>query len=109
MNLMTLALTIIAAVAIDGDTIKADGTRYRLWGIDAVEMDEPGGRAARDALSGIIAGQPLACTQIDTDRYGRPVVRCTLPGGTDPACAMVAAGQAKDWPRYSGGHYRGCE
>lgn len=27
----------------------------------------------------------------------------------DPACEMVRQGHATDWPRYSGGHYRGCQ
>ncbi|MCA0424034.1 MAG: hypothetical protein LCH61_12055 [Proteobacteria bacterium] len=38
----------------------------------------------------------------------RPVIRCTLPDGRDPACELVRQGHATDWPRYSGGHYRGC-
>lgn len=107
------ALCIVGAVAVDGDTLRlysprAD-LRLRVWGIDAPELREAGGRAAKDALAALADGQPLACDLRDVDRYGRPVVRCTLPDGRDVACAMVTAGHAQDWPLYSGGAYAGCE
>ena len=104
-----LMLTLIGALVVDGDTLKHEGRKYRLWGIDAPESDKPGGRAARDALRAILAGRTLACEVMDTDRYGREVIRCALPDGTDPACTLVAQGHARDWPRYSGGFYRACE
>jgi endonuclease YncB( thermonuclease family) len=102
------ALCLVGALAVDGDTLRLDGQRYRLWGIDAPEMREPAGPGAKRALAGLIAGQPLACDWIDTDRYGRPVVRCDLPDGRDLSCAMAATGRATDWPRYSAGRYEGC-
>lgn len=109
MTPFALILTLIGAVAIDGDTLKLNGESYRLWGIDAPERSDPAGPAATKALRGLIRGKALTCTRMDTDRYGRSVVQCVLPDGTDLACAMIAAGHAEDWPRYSGGYYRGCE
>jgi micrococcal nuclease len=104
---MTL-LALLFALAIDGDTFKADGKRIRLWGIDAPERSEIGGTAATIALQGLL-DRGVTCQAVDTDRYGRTVAMCFLRDGTDIACALVAMGVAEDWPRYSGGRYEGCE
>jgi endonuclease YncB( thermonuclease family) len=105
----TLALCLIGALAVDGDTLRHEGQRLRLWGIDAPERGEAGFAAARDTLARLIDGQPLACDVIDpADRYDRPVIRCDLPDGRDLACALVGAGAAVDWPKYSGGAYGRC-
>ena len=92
----------------DGDTIRSGDLRLRIWGIDAPEKGRPGGQAATEALTGITAGQPLACEEMDVDRYGRTLARCILPDGRDIACEMVKAGHAWDWPKYSGGYYAAC-
>jgi micrococcal nuclease len=104
---MTL-LALLMALAIDGDTFKADGQRIRLWGIDAPERSDIGGTAATIALQGLL-DRGVTCQAVDTDRYGRTVAMCFLQDGTDIACALVAMGHAEDWPRYSGGRYGGCE
>jgi len=106
---LTLLLNLTGAIAVDGDTLKLHGQLYRLWGIDAPERGEPGGSAATRALRAIIARQRLTCDVLDTDRYDRPVVRCSLPDGSDPACILVARDHAEDWPKYSKGHYAACE
>jgi endonuclease YncB( thermonuclease family)/uncharacterized membrane protein YsdA (DUF1294 family) len=89
----------------DGDAIRCGGVSksMRLFGIDAPEM--PGacrpGRActqgdpfaARDYLASLTAGRDVTCTQMDTDRYGRAIVRCAADGA-DLSCAMVTGGHA---------------
>ena len=102
------ALCLSNAVAIDGDTVKLNGTSYRIWGIDAPERGDPGGPAAKATMARLIDGATLVCDQIDTDRYARPVVRCDLPNGRDLACELVRLGAAVDWPKYSKGFYGEC-
>lgn len=104
-----IILTLSGVAVVDGDTVKLDGQKYRLWGIDAPEARDDGGPAATRALREIIGGRALTCDVLDVDRYDRPVVRCTLPDGSDPSCTLIAHGFAKDWPKYSGGHYAACE
>lgn len=103
-----LILNLTGAAVVDGDTLKLDDQRYRLWGIDAPEPSEPGGPASTQALRRIIAGQTLICDVLDVDQYGRPVIRCALPDGRDPACELIGQGHAADWPRFSKGHYEAC-
>jgi endonuclease YncB( thermonuclease family) len=106
----TLALCLSALLTVtDGDTVRDGDLRVRLWGIDAPELREPGGKASRAALVAIIDGQPLSCDVMDIDRYDRTVARCDLPDGRDLSCAMIGAGAAKEWVKYSRGAYTGCK
>ena len=100
---------------IDGDTIEVGEDTVRLWGVDSAELyqwcrDEndqtyPCGHEAAEHLRKLLVADPLvACREVDVDRYGRVVAVC-LVGGTDLAAAMVGAGHALDYPRYSGGAY----
>lgn len=94
----------------DGDTITIKGTRIRLNGIDAPETDQvcidkaentyPCGIAARDELARLVRNMTVNCTGNETDRYGRRIMTC-LVGETDINAAMVAAGWALAFRRYS--------
>jgi endonuclease YncB( thermonuclease family) len=93
----------------DGDTLKfSPHLRVRLYGIDAPELRQtcddgawPAGKIAREKLVEIIGGRPVRCEQVDWDgRWGRPVSRC-LAGDTDVSEAMVKAGMAWAFVRYS--------
>lgn len=114
--LMALALPSLAmevtgrARAVDGDTLEIAGQKVRLFGIDAPELDQrcdrggevwACGRAAREALAGIVGRQRLDCRVQDVDRYGRSVAVC-LAGGEDVGALMVRAGMAIAYRRYSG-------
>jgi micrococcal nuclease len=62
----------------DGDTItvlNADRTQHkvRLSAIDAPELGQPYGRAARHVLAELMAGQVVEIGDKGTDRYGRTV------------------------------------
>ena len=94
----------IAGEVHDGDTFALGAARIRLWGVDAPELDQPGGELARDRLAGILEGRSLICGRCGTD-HGRVVARCVTDMGRDPAREMVRAGMAQDWPRFSRGEY----
>lgn len=99
------------ARVIDGDTLAIGDVHYRLFGIDAPEHDQPCtdgggqvyacGQVATDALRAMIGGQPVTCEARDTDRYGRTVATCSTPGAGDLGAAMVRAGEAVAFVRYS--------
>lgn len=108
------------AVVIDGDTIIVQGQRIRLWGIDAPEhaqkchavaagwLSAGGeyqcGRDASAALAGLLSGRIVSCQVRDRDRYGRALSKCSTNDG-DVGGAMVEAGWAADYTRYSKGYY----
>jgi endonuclease YncB( thermonuclease family) len=107
-----LTFLCLAAIAIDGDTLRcaniADANgRVRIARIDAPEAGEPGGPEATRRLAELIDGYQVRCTQVDAfpwtsrfethDRYGRIVARCTA-AGVDLGQAMLASGHAAKWP-----------
>jgi endonuclease YncB( thermonuclease family) len=101
----------LAAIAIDGDTLRCQNLErpglVRLARIDAPERGQAGAREATQALRLMIAGRTVTCELVDadprrkgfqkTDRYGRPVARCSA-GGVDLGAALIKAGHAVAWP-----------
>ena len=62
--------------------------------------------AAREALAGLVGGRAVECAQVGQERsYNRIVARCSVDG-LDLSGAMVRAGWAYDFARYSKGLYR---
>ena len=94
----------------DGDTFRLSGldVAVRVWGLDAPERKQRGGTAATNAMRDLIDGKTLTCVERDIDRYRRVVGQCFLENGQDIAAAMIAAGVAKEYCRYSGGFYGTC-
>lgn len=120
---MLIALAILSWLqaapvrVVDGDTLDLGGDRVRLYGIDAPEAGQtcdrdgspwPCGRAATDALTAFLAGRPVACVQIERDRYGRAVSTCQADGA-DLGDWMVRSGWAVEFDRYSDGRYAAAE
>lgn len=104
--ILGLACSLIGpATVIDGDTLRIDSQSIRLQGLDAEELSEPTGPAARAVMQGIVAGKTVECIPDGTKSYNRVVARCYIDG-IDVAIPLIAGGWALDCPRYSGGRYR---
>jgi micrococcal nuclease len=76
-----------------GETIKADDVRVH--GINAPELKDAGGAAARD-YAGILAppGTQVILVASKEDKYGRFLARVILPNGDSLGDLMIAAGHA---------------
>ena len=83
----------------DGDTLWAqpDGAgaarKLRLSGMDAPEICQHGGKAARDYLAQLALHRRVVVDVSRVDRYGRGLATVRLDG-TDLAAQMVRAGHA---------------
>lgn len=97
------------AWVIDGDTIDISGTRIRLAGIDAPEVDHPYGKTAKWALVNLCKGHEVRAVFDGDLSHDRTVATCYLPDGRDLSAEMVKAGLAIDWPKFSRGKYAGLE
>lgn len=95
----------------DGDTLKLNGTIYRLWGIDAPESNQAcpdgwaAGRMATTRLQALVSGRNVICEAKDKDRYGRTVAICRA-SGEDLGAILVSEGLAWAFVRYSSDYVR---
>ena len=102
------ALTISGVATVhDGDTIYVNHQTIRLWGVDAEELTEPNGPAARDFLQKIIGVETVVCTTTGAS-HKRAVAKCSVRG-RDLGQTLIEAGAALDCGAYSRGHYRKAE
>lgn len=83
----------------DGDTLwikPANGSaarKVRLLGLDAPEICQPGGVAARAALRDLVADQPVQVRVNFQDSFGRDLAHL-LVAGRDVGALLVGAGHA---------------
>ncbi|MBK8173944.1 MAG: thermonuclease family protein [Rhodospirillales bacterium] len=97
------------AQVVDGDTIKVEGERIRLQGIDAPESHQlctvggvqwPCGQGATRELTTVTAGREVVCKGDKRDRYGRLLAVCYVAGDNVNA-RMVRDGWALAYRRYA--------
>lgn len=95
--------------AIDGDSLRLSGHELRLRGIDAPEFrqdcDLDGqvwacGKAARDALAGLLGRGDIECDGHGHDRFGRVLATCRA-GATEINEWLVENGWAVDFGGYA--------
>ena len=114
-QLLTENFSISGKVSItrisDGDSLRSGKLRIRLFSIDAPEKNQQCtnadgakwacGETAQKMLEALVANAPyLQCDLIDTDRYGRAVMKC-FAGETDLGAALVRAVLALAYRQYS--------
>jgi endonuclease YncB( thermonuclease family) len=97
------------AEIIDGDSFRIGSAEIRLFGADAPEGRQQCtrngspwrcGDAAASELRRLTVGRDVVCMPRDKDDYGRIVATCRA-GNVDLAGAMVSAGFAVAYRRYS--------
>jgi endonuclease YncB( thermonuclease family) len=97
-----------SARVIDGDTLEISGVRIRLNGVAAPERNELGGAEATTAMKKMTSGKTVRCSLTGKKTYKREVGTCWI-GTLDLGAALIAAGKARDCPRYSAGRYSALE
>ena len=98
-----------AVFVTDGDTLWVEpdaggpARKLRIDGIDAPEICQPGGLAARSALAGQVLHQTVRVQVKRLDDYGRGLARITV-NDRDVGAYLVRSGQAWSyrWRRSSG-------
>lgn len=90
----------------DVDTIEVDRIAVRLDGLDGPELRTQAGRTGKVWLQKLALRKVVRCSLTGVQTHDRWVGTCYLQSGEDIAALAVAAGLARDCPRYSGGKYR---
>ena len=89
----------------DGDTIDVlwdrQTTRIRLHGVDSPELGQPFCQRAKEFTSDLVFGQNVSFEERDQDQYGRIVAEVFLPDGRSLNLALLEAGLAWHYKRYS--------
>ena len=67
-------------LAIDGDTLVCNRQKVRLANVDAPELKDAGGRAAKRRLQALVQGREVALKKYGQDRYGRLLAEAYVDG-----------------------------
>lgn len=101
----------LAQTVTDGDTLRFNDQRVRLWGIDAPEIHQTcpdrwlAGIEAARKMRELVKDHEVTCENRGYDRYGRMIGLCRADG-VDIQAAMVRAGMAWAFVKYSGDYVR---
>lgn len=86
---------------LDGDTyILSDGIRVRLWGCDAFELSQLGGKEAKDFAASLVLNKTVEITEKGSDKYNRKLCVVRI-GGASLAHLMVSNGYAYCYQKYA--------
>jgi len=96
----------------DADTVVVTGIPVRLNGVDAPELSNRYGRAAKAFMERLLRGERVVCDLNGDRTYDRWVGTCFIERNgnwVDIGALVIANGHALDCQRYSGGRYRSLE
>lgn len=84
---------------VDGDTIvvhlgMGKTERVRLYGVDAPEFRQAGGKEATAFANALLLYQPVSLSEITRDQYGRSVALVRLEDGRTANAELVREGHA---------------
>ena len=97
------------ATVTDGDSLRINNEKIRLWAIDAPELNQacqksglswPCGTKAWAALTDHIGSHSVSCRKEEVDRYGRIVAECFI-GDSSINEWLVGNGWALAYRQYS--------
>lgn len=83
-----------SARVIDGDTFHANGTRFRVRGIDTPELGQPRAEASKQRLNQLLNSGTVTVTPRAVDKFGRTVADVHVDG-RNVADTMRAEGLSK--------------
>lgn len=90
---------------VDGDTVhivfEGSAEIVRLYGIDAPELKQEGGKESRKALAGMIEGKTINVKVEDRDRYGRLVGDISTACGRRVSVDMAILGHGWWYRKYA--------
>ena len=104
----TTSITGTVSKVRDGDTLKVGPVAIRLMGVNAPELGEVSGVAARDFMKRLVLAKQIRCEMNGDKSYDRFVALCFL-NGKDIGETLIRAGLALDCPRFSEGRYSSFE
>ena len=90
----TKLLSVQQVFAIDGDTLRIGTDHIRLRGIDAPELTEPGGQAAKQRFEELLRSGPVKIVPQGQDVHGRTVADVFV-NGRNVADVLTQEGYAK--------------
>jgi endonuclease YncB( thermonuclease family) len=67
-------------IAVDGDTLVCNHRKVRLVNVDAAELDQAGGTAAKRRLQALVRGRSVTLKPYGQDRYGRMLAEAYVDG-----------------------------
>jgi len=85
-------------LAIDGDTLVCNRQKIRLTNVYAAELNESGGRAARQRLRAMVSSGDVVLRPLGTDRYGRVLAEVYVNGRRiEQSDIGPRAGRGAEW------------
>lgn len=88
----------LRCLAIDGDTLVCNRQKVRLTNVYAAELNQAGGRAAKQRLRALVSSGEIVLRPVGTDRYGRVLAEVYVNGKRiEQSDIGPRAGRGAEW------------